>query len=108
MELGEHGARMEIQAIAIGDLAIVSHASDPFVETGLATKQASPFARTFFAGYTNGCIGYVPTAGAYPHGGYEVLQAWVGYRLPAPIAPEAEQMAVRAGIEALEQIRAVE
>ena len=104
VELGEHGARMEVQALAIGDLALVSNASEPFVETGLATKQASPFARTFFAGYTNGCIGYVPTAQAFPHGGYEVLQAWVGYRLPAPIAPEAEQMAVRTSVEALEQV----
>jgi hypothetical protein len=108
VELGEHGAYMEVQALAIGDLALVSHASEPFVETGLATKHASPFARTFFAGYTNGCIGYVPTADAYPHGGYEVLQAWVGYRLPAPIAPEAERMAVRAGIEALEQVAALQ
>jgi hypothetical protein len=105
-DMGDHGARMEIQALAIDDLALVSNASEPFVETGLATKAASPFARTFFAGFTNGCVGYVPAAGAYPHGGYEVLQAYIGYRLPAPIAPEAEQMAVRASVAALEQVKA--
>lgn len=106
VEMGEHGARMEVQALAIGDLAIVSNASEPFVETGLATKAASPFAHTFFAGFTNGCVGYVPTAHAYPHGGYEVLEAYVGYRLPAPIAAEAEQIAVRTAVDALEQVRA--
>lgn len=104
-EMGERGARMEVQALAIGDLGLVSNASEPFVETGLAIKAASAFARTFFAGYTNGCIGYVPTAQAYPHGGYEVLNAFVGYRLPAPIAAEAEQMAVRAAGDALEQVK---
>jgi hypothetical protein len=34
-----------------------------------------------------------------------VLQAWRGYRLPAPIAPEAEQMAVRTSVEALKQLK---
>ncbi len=104
VEMGEHGVRMEVQALAIGDLGIVAQASEPFVETGLQVKAASPFARTFFAGFANGCAGYVPVASAYRHGGYEVLQAYVGYRLPAPIAPAAEQIAVRAGVEALLEV----
>ena len=105
MELGEGGARMEVQALALGDLALVSAACEPFVETGLAVKAASPFARTFFAGYTNGCVGYVPTAHAFPYGGYEIDRAYLGYRLPAPVAPEAEQMVVRACVEALVEVR---
>jgi hypothetical protein len=105
VEMGEHGAQMEVQALAVSDLGIVAHASEPFVETGLQIKAASPFARTFFAGFANGCVGYVPVADAYPHGGYEVLQAYLGYRLPAPIAPAAEQLAVRAGLWALGEAR---
>ncbi len=101
--LGPGGARIEIQTLRIGDLGIVSVASEPFVETGLAVKAGSPFERAFFAGYTNGCIGYVPTAQAYPYGGYEVLSAHAGYRLPTPVAPAAEQMVVQACADALKQ-----
>ena len=105
-QVGEAGARIEVQALAIGDLAIVSAAAEPFVSTGMAVKAASPFAQTFFAGYTNGCVGYVPTADAYPHRGYEVAEAHIGYRLPAPVAPQAEGMLVRTCIDALRQVSA--
>lgn len=105
-EMGEHGARMEVQAFALGDLALISVAAEPFVETGLATKKASPFGEaTFFAGYANGCVGYVPTAQAIPLGGYEVEEAHIGYRLPTPFMPEAEQMVVQACTLALAQVR---
>lgn len=104
--MGDAGAMIEVQALAIGDIAIVSAAAEPFVATGMAVKAASPFAQTFFAGYTNGCVGYVPTADAYPHRGYEVAEAHIGYRLPAPVAPEAEGMLVRACIDALRQVSA--
>ncbi len=100
--MGDAGAMIEVQALAIGDIAIVSAAAEPFV----AVKAVSPFAQTFFADYTNGCVGYVPTADAYPHRGYEVAEAHIGYRLPAPVAPEAEGMLVRACIDALRQVNA--
>lgn len=103
-QVGDEGAQLEVQALAVGDLGFVSAAAEPFVETGLATKADSPFARTFFAGYTNGCVGYVPTAQAYPHRGYEVVTAHYGYRLPNPMAPESEQMLVQACREILKQV----
>jgi neutral ceramidase len=107
-DMSEQGARMEVQAFALGDLALVSVAAEPFVETGLATKAALPFGgATFFAGYTNGCVGYVPTAQAIPLGGYEVQEAHIAYRMPAPFIPEAEQMVVRACVSALAQVRDV-
>lgn len=102
-EMGEEGVKTEVQALALADLAMVSAAAEPFVETGLAIKAASPFARTFFGGYANGCVGYVPTAQSFPHRGYEITQAPVFYRLPASIAPEAEQMMVRACVNELER-----
>ena len=104
-DIGASGVKMEVQAIALGDLAIVATACEPFVETGLAVKAGAPFTRAFFAGYTNGCVGYVPTAHAFPHRGYEVDRAYIGYRLPAPVAPEAEQMVVRECLAALAQLR---
>ena len=34
-------------------------------------RNASPFARTFYFGYTNGWFGYLPTSQAVLEGGYE-------------------------------------
>ena len=98
---GETGPRMEVQTLAIGDLGLAMVAAEPFAETGIAVKSNSPWARTFFVGYANGCIGYVPTADAYPNGGYEVNEAHLLYGLPAPVAPQAEQMLVQACTNAL-------
>ncbi len=69
---GEQTQAFEIQAMRIGGLALAAYPGEMFVDYQLALDQASPFARTFTLGYSNGCIGYVPTAAAYPEGGYEV------------------------------------
>jgi len=34
-------------------------------------RDRSPFAHTFYFGYTNGWLGYLPTAQAFAEGGYE-------------------------------------
>ncbi|MBN1935834.1 MAG: neutral/alkaline non-lysosomal ceramidase N-terminal domain-containing protein [Anaerolineae bacterium] len=65
----------EIQALRVGDLGIVGAPGEIFNQIGVQVKAASPWADTFFAGYANGYIGYVPTADAYPDGGYEVTMA---------------------------------
>ncbi len=36
------------------------------------------------AGYSDGVAGYLPTADAYPEGGYEVDDACMYYAMPAP------------------------
>ncbi|MGN6755654.1 MAG: hypothetical protein ACTHMJ_04610, partial [Thermomicrobiales bacterium] len=97
---------LEVQALQVGDLGIVSLACEPFTATGLACKAASPFARTFVAGYTNGNIGYVPTADAFPLGGYEVTTAHHYYRLPYPVASEAEALLSRTAQAALGSVSA--
>jgi neutral ceramidase len=97
---------LEVQALRVGDLGIVSLACEPFTATGLAGKAASPFARTFVAGYTNGNIGYVPTADAFPLGGYEVTTAHEYYRLLHPVAPEAEALLSRSAQAALNSVKA--
>jgi hypothetical protein len=65
----------ELQAWRIGDLAFATAPAEIFTENGALVKQQSPFKNTFFVGYTNGSIGYVPTHEAYPEGGYEVTHA---------------------------------
>jgi len=45
---------MEFQAIRLGPTALVGIPVEPFAEIGAEVKAASPFATTFFSGYTNG------------------------------------------------------
>ena len=69
------GLPLQIQALALDDVALVGLPGEIFVETGTAIAEASPFALTLPVGYANGAIGYVPTSEEVPHGGYEVLDA---------------------------------
>ena len=78
---------MEILVFRVGDLALVAHAAETFTEIGQAIKDRSPAPYTLFAGYSNGCIGYLPTASAHEEGGYEVEQAPLAYRMSGTFDP---------------------
>jgi hypothetical protein len=53
----------EVQAIALGDAAIVANPFGFFNAPGLEIRQASPFAgATFVLGYSSGYLGYLPRA----------------------------------------------
>lgn len=69
------GLPTEVQAVALGDLALVSLPGEIFVEIGHRVTAGSPFGVTWPVGYANGSIGYVPTREEIPFGGYEVMQA---------------------------------
>lgn len=62
----------EVQALRVGDAAVVGLPGEPFAEVGLRVKSGSPARSTIVAGYANDAIGYVPTSAAYDEGGYEV------------------------------------
>lgn len=101
----DQGVHLAVQGIAVGDVALVGMACEPFTQTGLEIKRRSPYGTTLVAGYTNGCMGYVPPADAYEHGGYEVLTAHQFYRVPDPVDPCAEQMLVRGCLDVLNRMR---
>ncbi len=63
--------KAEIQGIRIGDFALVTFPGEPFAEVGLRIKKRSPLEFTFLAGYSNGHLGYAPTADAYQGVAYE-------------------------------------
>jgi hypothetical protein len=88
---------IELQVLRLGDLAIVGIPAEPFVEIGLALHAGRTGQPTMVAGYTNGCVGYVPMPAAYPLGGYEVSYSFAYYRLPAPLAPECAQRIIDEG-----------
>jgi len=77
-------ADYEVQVLRIGDLAIVGFSGEPFVELGLRVKVNSPTYPTYTVHMCNGCAGYIPTAEALRHGGYETRTSqW------SRLAPEA-------------------
>jgi hypothetical protein len=99
---GPAGVTVPVQVVRINDVALVGVAGELFVEAQLAIKAASPFPSTLVAAYTNGCVGYIPMAEAYPDGGYEVEHSYKGYRLPAAIAPGAAETVTATAIDLLQ------
>lgn len=81
----------EMIALRIGEVAVIGLSGEVFVEYALNIRSASPFKETFVLGYTNGCIGYVPTESAYIEGGYEVDVAYKYYGT-LMLSPECEQL----------------
>ena len=61
-------------------------------------KERSPADVTFYAGYSNGCISYMPTAAEYPLGGYEPTYGHKTYGLPAQVSPETERLLTETGV----------
>jgi len=61
----------EIQALRVGDFALVALMGEPFVEVQLRIKQQSRARYTQVVHFSNGYAGYIPTADALRRGGYE-------------------------------------
>lgn len=71
--------RVLLQAIRVGDLAIVANPCETFVEIGLEVKQKSPLKHTFTIELANGYSGYLPTPEHHELGGYETWRARSSY-----------------------------
>ena len=80
-ERGDTTCDVEIQAIAFGDIAIVTNPAELFSIYSVKIKEASPFRVTFVSELSNGYCGYVPTPDAFPHGGYETYRTVYTARL---------------------------
>jgi neutral ceramidase len=64
-----------IQAMFIGDVAIVGVPAEYFAVLGMDIKKRSPFKHTYVAELANDWIGYLPDREAHALGGY---QTWMG------------------------------
>ena len=60
-----------VSAVAVGGLAFLGIAGEPFCELGKEIREKSPYPMTMVCCKTNGSEGYYPTAEAYDQGGYE-------------------------------------
>jgi hypothetical protein len=96
LKLAEGPLRGEIQAMRLGPVRWISLPGEPFVETGLALKQAGA---NFVVGYANGYLGYFPIRRAYDEGGYEVIRgAW------SRVAPGSAERLQTAGTNLLHRL----
>lgn len=70
---GNNTVRLPIRFLRINeDIAIWSAPIELFCEISNEIRDRSPFPYTFYYGYTNGWLGYLPTESEWKHGGYEV------------------------------------
>jgi hypothetical protein len=102
-QLAEHQGEERktwLQAIRIGDVAIVGAPGELFTQLGLDIKRRSPFRYTYIAGAANDYIGYIPDATAYELGGYQV---WTGFQ--SHVAKGTGENIVDATIEMLEELK---
>ena len=86
----------EIQAIRVGEVAVVGLPGEIFVELGLELKSKSPFPRTLVCELANDCLGYIPTPQAFESPSYEV------YTTPA--SPGTGPAMIAAALSLLQQL----
>lgn len=95
---------LQVWAMRINDIGLVAVNGEPFAELGLEVKRRSPLPTTFFLGYSNGCLGYLPTPEAFAEGGMEVEESVRNYLLPAAFTPEWGPAVVETSLELLRQL----
>ncbi len=78
-----------IQAVVLGDVAIVGVPAEYFTVLGIDIKKRSPFKHTVIAQLANDWIGYLPDREAHRLGGY---QTWTGLHSYADVGT-GERMA---------------
>lgn len=90
-----------IQAIRIGDQAIVSLPFEVLVEIGLEIKAKSPFPDTFTISLANGGYGYLPPPNQHKLGGYET---WLG---TSKFEEESSNLLTKQLLEMLAELKAL-
>jgi hypothetical protein len=81
-----------LQALRIGDVAIVGVPAEYFTKLGLDIKNRSPFRHTYVAELANDWIGYLPDLDAHKLGGYQVWTGYHSYAEPGTGERIAEQL----------------
>jgi len=69
---GEDVVRLPVRLLRINnDIAIWAAPLELFCEIAMEVRSRSPFPYTFYFGYANGWLGYLPTREEFAKGGYE-------------------------------------
>lgn len=94
---GERQVRIPVRFLRLSqDTVLWSAPLELFSQIAQQVRQASPFSHTFYFGYTNGWLGYLPTAAAFAEGGYEIGVT--------PYTPRAESDLLQAVIDSLQRL----
>ena len=88
-----------VQAVRIGDVALVGLPAEYFTQLGLDIKNRSPFRHTYVAELANDWIGYLPNREGHQLGGYQV---WTGFHSYAE--PGTGERVADAAVELLEEL----
>lgn len=83
-ERAKEGKKVDIQCLALGNSRILFLPGELTIEYQLAAKKMQPDLHVTMAAYGDLGFGYIPSANAFPQGGYEVDAA--------KITPEAENV----------------
>ena len=95
---------MRINAVKIGELALVTYAAETFTEIGMKIKSISPTMHTLFASVSDGCISYLHTEESHTEGGYEVDVAPLAYRYPGRLQAGCENITLDITRKMLDQL----
>jgi hypothetical protein len=68
---GSDLVRVPVRFLRINDSVLWATPNELFCEIAFRVRNESPFRHTFYVGYTNGWLGYLPTSQAFREGGYE-------------------------------------
>lgn len=106
VKLGKRSAivPVEVQVLRLGEIMLVGIPGEVFVEIGLGIKAGSPFEYTFVAGYTNGCIGYMPTKKAFHEGGYETHFAYRLYGI-YPVDQDVAEKMISSSLKLIDNLK---
>jgi hypothetical protein len=63
--------RIPVRFLRINDTVLWGAPLELFSEIAVRVRNQSPYRHTFYFGYANGWLGYLPTAQAFREGGYE-------------------------------------
>jgi hypothetical protein len=95
---------IEISAVRIGPAVFLLSQGEVFNEYQIRAKQDNRDTRLFFVAYTNGTRGYIPTAEAFRHKGYEVDQAYIYLEEPSPLTADADHIYMNAVTEVVREV----
>ncbi|MFL5787659.1 MAG: neutral/alkaline non-lysosomal ceramidase N-terminal domain-containing protein [Flavisolibacter sp.] len=88
---GPSMVRLPVSFLKINDdIAIWSTPLELFCELSNEIRDNSPFPYTFYFGYSNGWLGYLPSESEWQHGGYETSVT--------PFTPEADKLLIESVI----------
>ena len=93
-----------VHAARIGDGVIVAGPGETFSEYELAVMLRSPARPTLYAGYTNGLLGYLPTANEYQSTATKPEYGYKSVGLPSLLDPSVEQIVVESGVRLAERL----